>query len=268
VARAGIQQGKKLLEEAIRDFPNIEARAQADYLLAELSLEFANDAQNVDQKKKHYTESLNRFSDIVSSYPDSPYAPKSQYKKALVYEKMAEFDPPMIDKACEEYVKLSYRYPENELVAETIARLGQYFLTQGRGLKEQAEAAGDPVEAEKIRMQSSKMFTTAAEVFSRLGVRFPQHNLAGKTLVLSAQCYMQAGRYDKAIGVFNKVIETPDMDSELVAESMYWAGDCYMNSGRRGGDLVTWDYPASKWARYARGRLTDERLAKIDAEGS
>ncbi|MFM9195503.1 MAG: tetratricopeptide repeat protein, partial [Planctomycetia bacterium] len=41
LARREIAQGKKLLEEAIRDYPNTESRAQADYLLANLSFEFS-----------------------------------------------------------------------------------------------------------------------------------------------------------------------------------------------------------------------------------
>ena len=270
LARREIAQGKKLLEEALRDFPETESRAQADFLLANLALEFANDAVNADIRKKQYLEAVSRFSDIVATFPDSPYAPEAQYKKALVFEKMGE-----IDSACEEYVKLSYRYPESERVAETIARLGQYFLTKGKAMKEAAAEAeaDDPVEAEKIRMQSREMFTTAAEVFGRLGVRFPSHHLAGKTSVLSAQCYMQAEEYAKAVKVFDRVITEPEMDKDLVAEAMYWSGDCYMRMEEKDSLVnayrmfkkLTWDYPATKWAKFARGRLTDERLARIDA---
>ena len=263
LARREILQGKKLLEEAIRDYPDTEARAQADYLLAELALEFANDAKNEDIQKKHYADAVTRFTDIVATYPDSPYAPKAQYKKALVFEKMGQ-----IDQACEEYVKLSYRYPDNELVAETIARLGQYFLTKGKAQREQAEKAEDKVEAEKIEMQAVEMYKTSGQVFGRLAVRFPNHRLAGKTLVLSAQCYMQAKDLAKAAEVFQAIIKTPKMDNDLVAESMYWCGDCYMRqddyvNAYRSFKKLTWDYPASKWAKFARGRLSEESLANV-----
>ncbi len=270
LARREIQQGKKLLEEAIRDFPETEARAQADYLLANLALEFANDAVNEEMKRGHYTEAINRFSDIVATYPDSVYAPKAQYKKALTFEKMGE-----IDQACEEYVKLSYRYPDNELVAETIARLGQYFLTKGKEFKARIEAETDAVESEKIAMQSREMFTVAAQVFRRLAVRFPKHRLADKTTVLSAQCYMQAEDYEAAVKTFRDVMENPEADKDLVAEAMYWCGDSYMrmegdSEALRNAYIVfkklTWDYPATKWAKFARGRLTDERLAKIEID--
>jgi TolA-binding protein len=266
LARKEIEQGKKLLEEAIRDYPRTEVRAQADYLLADLSLEFANDAVNEDIKKKHYMEAIIRFTDIVATKPDSPYAPKSQFKKALTYEKMGQ-----IDQACEEYVKLSYRYPDNELVAETIARLGQYFLTKGKALQEKASAEVNIVEQEKIKIQARDMYKTAAQVFGRLSQRFPDHALSGKTLVLSAQCYMRAEDLEKAIAVFKQVVDDKKADSDLIAQAMYWSADCYMKqrdykNAYRMFKRVTWDYPESTWAKYARGRLTEPELAKVEQD--
>ncbi|OPX22008.1 MAG: hypothetical protein B1H04_05665, partial [Planctomycetales bacterium 4484_123] len=278
-ARREIAQGKKLLEEALRDFPQTEARAQTEYLLAELALEFANDAKNPKLKRKFQDEAINRFTNIVATYPDSEYAPKAQYKKALTLEKMGKFD-----EACEEYVKLSYRYPDNELVAETIARLGQYFMLKGKAFREQAKKEPDEVKREAINVKSRKMFKTAGEVLARLGQRFPQHHLAAKTAVLSAQCYMYAEEFVSAIRTFEKVINTPNQDPALIAESMYWCGDSYLklpddqrrrldrtgqlDPARKAYQLfkrLDWDYPTTKWARYARGRLaTDERFEEMD----
>lgn len=264
VARREIAQGRKLLEEAIRDYPDTQFLAQAEYLLADLSLEFGNDAVNEESRKKHYMDAIAKYSDIVATYPDSEYAPKSQYRKALAYEKME-----MLDEACEEYVKLSYRYPENALVAETIARLGQYFLGKGRGLRETAEKETDVVKRERIRLKAVDMFKTAGQVFSRLAVRFPNHRLAGKTMLLSAQCFMQAEDYQAAVKGYTLVTKAADMDKDLVSEAMYWCGHSHMETN----DLVkayqmfkklTWDYPASKWAKFARGRLADEKLANIE----
>ena len=265
LARREIAQGRKLLEEAIRDYPNTTARAQAEYLLADLSLEFGNDAVNPNAKKKHYMDAIARYSDIVATYGDSEYAPKAQYRKALAYEKME-----MLDEACEEYVKLSYRYPDNALVAETIARLGQYFLNKGRGIRAQIEKETDAVKRERARLKAVDMFKTAGQVFSRLSVRFPNHRLAGKTMLLSAQCFMQAEDYKAAVKSYSRVAKAPEMDKDLVAEAMYWCGHSYMEMN----DLVkayqmfkklTWDYPATKWAKFARGRLADEKLANIES---
>jgi outer membrane protein assembly factor BamD (BamD/ComL family) len=282
LARKEIAHGKRLLEEAIRDFPEIEFRVQADYLLANLALEFANDAVNQDLAKQYLLEAASKFSDIVAKNPESPYAPKSQYKKGLVYEKMGE-----IDQAAEEYVKLSYKYPDNELVAETIARLGQYFLTKGTNQMAIAKTEKDAIEGEKKRLEALETFTTAGQVLSRLAARFPAHQLAGKTQVLSGQCYMRGEKFLDAAKAFELVIRKPDNHApDLVAEAMFWCGESYMKmleaatgaaptpKGPKAVDplmaaykmykQITWDYPASKWAKYARGRLADPKLAQAE----
>jgi tetratricopeptide (TPR) repeat protein len=257
LARREIAQGKKLLEEAIRDFPATESRAQADYLLANLAFEFAKDAANDEIALQQSLEAVRRFADLVATYPESEYAPKSQYKKALVLEKMGR-----IDEACEEYVKLSYRYPDNELVAETIARLGQYFLAKGKEFDARAEGQPDPVAKEKVVLQGRDMFRTAAQVFGRLGERFPGHELAGKTRMLSAQCFLRAGELAAALAGFRTIAGDPKADKDLAAEAMYWAGDVSLKLGDakaayRSFKKLTWDYPESKWAKFARGRLTE-----------
>ena len=265
LARREIAQGKKLLEEAIRDYPNTESRAQADYLLANLSFEFSKDSANEEIARQHAIDAVTRFSDIVSSYPDSEYAPKSQYKKALVLEKLGQ-----IDQACEEYVKLSYRYPDNELVAETIARLGQYFLAKGKEFDDAASGQTDPVEKEKVAIKGREMFTTAAQVFGRLGERFPQHALAAKTKMLSAQCYLRAKDFSRSLDVFEAIYKDTKTDKDLAAEAMYWAGDVCLQKGDmknayRAFKKLTWDYPESKWAKFARGRLTEEAMVQAEA---
>jgi TolA-binding protein len=264
LARREIAQGKKLLEEAIRDYPNTESRAQADYLLANLSFEFSKDSANEEIARQHAIDAVTRFSDIVSSYPDSEYAPKSQYKKALVLEKLGQ-----IDQACEEYVKLSYRYPDNELVAETIARLGQYFLAKGKEFDDAASGKTDAVEKEKVAIKGREMFTTAAQVFGRLGERFPQHALAAKTKMLSAQCYLRAKDFKRALAGFEVIAKDPQSEKDLAAEAMYWGGDVCMQqedlkNAYRSFKKLTWDYPESKWAKFARGRLTEDALVKVE----
>jgi len=264
LARAVIAQGRRLLEEAIRDNPATEARAQAEYLLAELALEYAADTADETQRQRHHLEAIGRFTDLTALYPDSPYAPRAQYKKALTFEKMG-----LMEDAVGEYVKLSYRYPDNALVAETIARLGQYFLAKGREIQESAAAESDVVKRETILQQGRGMYRTAAEVFGRLAVRFPDHHLAGRTQVLAAQCYMRAEDLPRAIDVFEAIVNAREAEADLIAQSMYWAADCYTKSNNfiaayRWFRRLTWDYPESQWAKYARGRLTEPQLVRAE----
>ncbi len=266
LARREMSQARRLLAEAIRDNPDGSVQAQAEYLLANLTYEYGDLSENETDKKDNYISAVAAFNDIVASYPDSPYAPKAQYKKGLVYEKMGQ-----IDQACAEYVKLSYRYPDNELVAETIARLGQYFLTKGKEIKDEADSQTDPVQKEKLRRQYVDTFKTAASVFGRLSERFPDHTLSGKTIMLSAQCYMRAEDLPRSIEVFTKVYEDVELDKDLRSESMYWAGHCQMEMRRyedayKAFTKLTWDYPESRWAKFARGRLTDPNLNKLQLQ--
>ncbi|MDP6523078.1 MAG: hypothetical protein QGI24_00645 [Kiritimatiellia bacterium] len=267
LAEKEIAEGKRLMEESLKDFPETEMKAQADYLLANLVLELAEETDDPKEKQKHYNAAVVQFSTIVSTYNTSGYAPKAQFKKALALEKMGD-----IDRASDEYVKLSYRWPDNELVPETIARLGQYFFAKGKEQRALAKVDTDAVKQEVHSIKSRDEFTTAAEVFRSLAVRFPTHALAEKTTALSAQCFMRAEDYDNAITTFKVIVDNADANNELKAESMYWCGDCYTR--KKGGSSMveayrmfkglTWDYPASKWAKFARGRLADETMVKID----
>jgi tetratricopeptide (TPR) repeat protein len=263
-ARRTIAQGKKLLEEAIRDFPKTEFRAQADYLLANLAFEEAEQTVLPEKRSQLYREAVTRFADVISGNAESEYAPKSQFKKALVYEKMGE-----IDTACEEYVKLSYRYPNHELVAETISRLGLYFFNKGRMIDKGVGEETDLLEKEKRKLQARAFYRTAAQVFGRLSARFPDHKLAASTKVLSAENWLRAKEFDKAITTYEAVIAEKKGAPDLIAQSMYWCGDAYMQTLNPTGayrmfKLCTWDYPETKWARYARGKLTDKMFVEID----
>ncbi|MEI8064651.1 MAG: tetratricopeptide repeat protein, partial [Verrucomicrobiota bacterium] len=269
LAHKEIAQGKKLLEEAIRDYPNTAVRAQADYLLADLALEGAKDV-GPDEVKKRYIEAIVRFSDIVATYPDSTYAPKAQYKKALIFEKTGQ-----MDQACEEYVKLSYRYPDNELVAETIYQLGKYFRAKGKKLQDEAKSETDKVLQEKGSQQARDMFKTSAQVFGRLAQRFPEHKFANAATVLSAECWMLAEDLPKAIEVFRQVINEKKAEPDLIARSMFWAADCYTKfkqpdyvNAYRLFKRLTWDYPESTWAKNARGRLSEDALARVEQNDS
>jgi outer membrane protein assembly factor BamD (BamD/ComL family) len=264
LARREIAQGRKLLEEALRDYPNTEMRPQAEYLLADLSSEFAKDAVNEQIKKQFQADALAKFSELVAKYPDSPYAPKAQYKKALILEQSEQ-----IDQAMEEYVKLSYRYPNNELVAETIGRLGGYFMAKAKEFEDKANAEGDKLTQEKARLQAYETYKIAAQVLGRLGQRFPDHPLAGKSTVISAQCYLRAMDYASAIAIYNKIVEEGKLDKDLIAQAMYWGGDSYVKmqdlpNAYRYFKRVTLDYPESKWAAHARGRLAEESMSSID----
>jgi TolA-binding protein len=259
-ARRQIAQGKKLLEEAIRDYPETEARVQADFLLAELAFEYGKDAKNERIKEEQFLESVNRFSDIVAQYPDDEYAPRAQYKKAIVLGEMGQ-----TNEARREFVKLAARYPEHELVADTIARLGKYFADQAKSLAAEAEEQTDPVKRDELRLDARQQFIIAGQVYVRLWEQFPTHELRFGTTALAGQAYLLGEDYESSVEAFEKVYESEQAPNEIRAESLYWAGRAYLNANNmtmayRTFTRVRWDFPDSRWAKLARGMLQTKAM--------
>jgi TolA-binding protein len=273
LARREIGQARKLLAETLATHHDEELKAHAEYLLGNLSQEFADISKNEESKLPMYQDALARFVRIPLDYPKSDFASKSQFKVGLVYEKMGQ-----ADNAIEEYIKLSYKYPDNELIPATISRLGGYFQKKGLAFKKQADEFRDKkddksqVEVLRLDALSYPEFLNAAMVYSKLHERFPDDPLAGLAALGAAQNYMRAAQYNRAIASFQRVIDNEQYDGpEIRAQAMYWSG---LSHERGEGDMgtayqlyrrVTFDFPDCIWAKYARGRLADPAFEKIIA---
>lgn len=283
LARREMEHAQKLLAEAIATHRDDEMRAHAEYLLGNLSQEYADLAKNDEAKLPMYQEALARFSKIPVDYPDTEFAPKAQFKTALLYEKMGETEI-----AVEEYVKLAYKYPKCEYIPEVMSRLGGYFQSKGQAFKEKADPLREKTDmaskAEVLRLDelSYPEFLRAALIFGKLQERFPDHELAGLAGLRSAQNYMRMHQYEKAIAGFKIVVDNETYDGlEIRAQALYWSGLSHErwvgimaegNYKARGSSLqaayqtyrrVTFDFPESKWAKMARGRLADAAFARI-----
>jgi outer membrane protein assembly factor BamD (BamD/ComL family) len=289
LARREIGQARKLLAEAIATHRDDDLRAHAEYLLGNLAQEFADLAKNDDAKLPMYQDALARFSKIPTDYPDTEFAPKAQFKTALVYEKMGESE-----NALEEYVKLAYKYPKHELIPSVMSRLGGYFQEIGQKFKKQADAIRDKKDdaskAEVLRLDqlSYPEFLNAAMVFAKLQQRFPDDPLAGLSGLRAGQNYMRALQYEKAVKIFTQVFENQAYDErEVRSQALYWSGMCYerinaimpegnwkghgqaMDTAYQSYRRITFDFPDSIWAKYARGRLADpvfESRVKLENE--
>ena len=284
LARREIGHARKLLTEALATHRDEDLKAHAEYLLGNLAQEFADLAKNDVSKLPMYQDALARFSKIPTDYPESEFAAKAQYKTGLVYEKMGE-----IDNSVEEYVKLAYKYPNHELIPMVMSRLGDYFQKKGQNYKDQAKPLRDKSDdqsiAEVLRLDglSYPDFLNAAMVFSKLLNRFPDDPLAGLAGIRSGQNFMRALQYEKAIGIFQNVIENEEFDGgKIRAQALFWGAysrELYPTSEsdyRTRGKMVreayqmyrrvTFDFPDSIWAKRARGRLADPVFERIIQE--
>ncbi|TVR10003.1 MAG: hypothetical protein EA401_12505, partial [Planctomycetota bacterium] len=268
--RNSIDAGRDVLEEAIRQFPDSALRAQADYLMAELELEFAADTESEDDKRAYFESALQRFASILGSYPDSEYAPRAQFKLGYVYEEMGEMTA-----ASQEYVKLSFRYPDHELVADAMIRLARYFQGEGRRIQAESErlTESDFPRSQVLLRDAHSRFGTAGDVLSRLVERFPTHPNVAAAGVAAGTSYISAHRFEEAVTVLDAIANDPSIDAPMIkAEALYWLGDAYLNMMRHGATprgvdargraeiaftTCTVNYPESLWARRSRGVLDE-----------
>ncbi|MBT3295967.1 MAG: tetratricopeptide repeat protein [Verrucomicrobia bacterium] len=274
LARREMAHARKLLKEAIDTHHDQDMRAHAEYLLGNLSQEYADLAKNDQSKLPMYQDALARFSKIPTDYPETEFANKAQFKIGLVYDKMGEAEI-----AVEEYVKLAYKYPDSEHIPEVMVRLGRQFQKQGQVFKDEAEPLREKTDtksqAEVLRLDelSYPSFIKSAVIYGKLQERFPDHKLAGLAGLASAQNYMRAHYDDLALEGFAKVVENEDYDDlNIRAQALYWTGLLYerMPSQLRkkayeAYTRTTFEFPDSKWAKAARGRLTQSSFENIAA---
>ena len=220
-------QARKLLAEALATHRDEELKAHAEYLLGNLAQEYADLSKNEEAKLPMYQDALARFSKIPSDYPDTEFASKAQFKTALVYEKMGE-----IENSVEEYVKLAYKYPDDELIPTVMSRLGGYFQTKGMAFKKQADPFREKEDAESQGRGAATRRAQLSRVPQRRdGLRQACRNasrmipLAGLAGLRAAQNFMRAHQYDKAIAAFSRVIDNEDYDgADIRSQAIYWSG--------------------------------------------
>jgi hypothetical protein len=190
--------------------------------------------------------------------------------------------------AVEEYVKLAYKYPDSEHIPEVMSRLGKYFQATGQVFKEDADLLREKEDLESqsevLRLDelSYPEFIKAAIIYGKLHERFPDHTLAGLAGLASSQNYMRSHQYEDAIDGFKRVVDNEDYDDTTIrSQALFWSGLSYerIAAAAGAGDYkgignakqeayetyrrVTFDFPDSKWAKMARGRLADVAFAQI-----
>ncbi len=271
-AKREFDRAKQLLASTIAQFTDPETRAHAEYLLGNLTMEDAEATQDKPLQAERYHAALARFMKVTGTYADSPFASQSQFKIAVIYERLGEPDI-----AAQEYVKLAYKYPESEHLATSMARLGTHFQrkaveyeTRAKPLLEDVNNKDAIFEGEVLKKLSVKEYVKAAQIFERLQTRFPSHELAGTAGLRAGQIYMRAGDYAQAVKALKSVIDNESYDGvTLRSEAMYWAGMSHQSLRE---DLlayalfkrITYDFPESKWAAYARSQLSTPKMLQLD----
>jgi len=274
-------RAKSMLEKAMEMFRDPETRAHAEFLLATLTQEEADTTADEELKQDRYRAALSRYMRVTRGYTDSIYASQAQYKIATVYEKMEE---PEI--AAQEYVKLAYKYPDSQYLALSMVRLGGHFKRKAgeyeiraKALLAKTEDTEAQVEGKAMQKMAAREYVKSAGIYGRMQERFPDHELAGKSGLQAGKVFMRAGDMHEAVAAFKRVVDNESYDGPSVrAQAMYWAGkamESIVTATERPSPVdamaaysyykrLTYDFPESKWAAYARGQLEQERFLTIE----
>ena len=271
-ARIEFERAKQLLSGAISQFFDPSVRAHAEYLLGNLTMEEAEVTDDPELRKDRYQAALARFMKVTGSYPTTLYASMAQFKIARTYEALGEPDI-----AAQEFVKLAYKYPESEHLATAMARLGTHFQRKATAYEKRAApllAREDDKDAQHDGTALQRMavleYLKAAQIFGRLQERFPGDDLAAKSGLRSGQIYMRANAHQQAIAALRRVIDNEGYDGPTIrAEAMYWAAKSHqvLREQMTAYSLykrLTYDFPESQWAAYARGELSQEALIRLE----
>lgn len=264
---------KLLLSKAMDQFSEADTRAHAEYLLGTLTMEEADTATDPEIKETRFRAALSRFMNVTGTYPESLHASRAQYRIATVYEKLGE---PEI--AAQEYVKLAYKYPDSEYLATSMAKLGSHFLKKAAAYEAQAkpllaraeEDADAAYEGQALQKMAEREYVKTASIFGRLQERFPDNRLAGKSGLHAGQALMRAKKWREAISMFQRVFNEETYDGpEERAPAIFWSAMCYQEirqemAAYSAYKRLTYDFPESKWAGYARAKLSEERLLKLE----
>jgi TolA-binding protein len=258
---AAIAEGREILEAALRDYPGTGHAAQGEYLLANLYQELAAEQKQAgaaEAARTLYQEALARFSALLATWPEGEHAARAQYHKALCLEMLEDYP-----RASEEYVKMTYLFPESPLVGDAAIRLATYYYTQ------------------------EQRYDTAGRIYANFQRRFPAHPRAPRALFMGAQCHIkqaemsmaeQAGQappsglaldeYRTAIEGLTTLVDTykDSGEKELRAQALYWAGDASFRIGDYPNAYLflkrtVFEYPETEWARRARDMLVQETKA-------
>ncbi len=150
-----------------------------------------------------------------------------------------------------------------------VQRVAQYFRVQARKKRKAQkleEVAGNYAESAKYFRMIADL-TPAHQLSSQNAV------LAGQALILQAAATKDAKEkgklYREAAGLLENAIKRFPDNARIIPEAMYWRGDCYYRVGDkvqayRTWKALTWDYPETKWAKYAGSWFTQPGMIELE----
>lgn len=249
-----LNSGTSLLRQTIYSYPELDQLDEVLFLLA-----------NFEQENDQQQKAIGRYRELLAGYPSSVRAPEAQYKMAQCFEELDKYT-----EAWDSYVRLAYRWPEHDLVADSMARIGNYYEQRGKEALAAARKAWQETTGVKDEFQVPKEarddLLQAEKVYGQLVENYGDRDIAPAILLKQGNCHWLLGSYLEAEKVFAS-FQKRFPESPYLPTSLYWAGRSALEAGDVRSAYLTLgtlirDFPETKDAKRARGMMiSDGRLS-------
>ncbi|MEE8574600.1 MAG: tetratricopeptide repeat protein [Thermodesulfobacteriota bacterium] len=185
-----------------------------------------------------YDQALNAYLSLLSKFPESPHAPKSQFRTAHIYNRYLENIP----KALKAYAELFYLYPESsELESAALERaklyssVGEHWnaIEDYKWLLEKSTKQDHNQYLYQLAMEYVKLndFKQARVELAALLGKSPKLALAVKAKYQIATTYYLQSNHKEAIKAYEEIINNHGK-SEMAMEAIIGKGASLEESGK------------------------------------
>ncbi|MFW6279604.1 MAG: tetratricopeptide repeat protein, partial [Planctomycetota bacterium] len=222
-----VQRGRRQLMESrsrllklISMYPDEDVAAHGTYYLG-----------NIRFLLGEYEEAVDNFRQVVERWPESEFKGKALFKLG-----MAHMEADKMDEAIESFVSLAYHHQDSPLVADAMLALSKRF--------------GD-----------EENYQRAIGIGRAFLDKFPDHEKADDTYMRLASWLINEEKHAEAVELLEEA-EKEMPESPHMPAFLYWRADCMVKMGDTEKAVVAlqrvkYDYPDTRWARYAAARLAE-----------
>ena len=155
-------------------------------------------------EKGEFQRAADEFIRLTEYYPDSDFAPESQYYAGRAYEELAKYYF-----AFQNYQKTIDNYPYTKRMKEIIER--EYNMANIFEVKDVPKL---------MELELSEALDRAVEIYGKVVANSPFGEYADRSLYKMGDCYRRMMKYEKAIEAYDRIV-TDYPESELVGEAKY-----------------------------------------------
>ncbi len=155
-------------------------------------------------QQREFQRAADEFIRLTKYYPDSDFAPESQYYAGRSYEGAVKYYF-----AFQNYQETVEKYPYTKRMREIIER--EYNIANIFQTKEAPRL---------MNLELSESLGRAVEIYGKVIENSPFGEYADKSLYKMAECYRRMRQYSEAVETYERVV-TDYPESDLVAEAKY-----------------------------------------------